>query len=192
MNGLDWILIVVALFCVLRGIARGAVSQIFGLAGALGGFLVAAHFHQAVGEQLKQVFPQFNGAPVLSFILLLFLTWFCVGVVGFMFSRALRKTSLAFLDRLGGGVVGFVKALILALILISGLTLFLSPRSPFLARSALTPYVYEIARLVVQATPENVQQKFEEKRRALEKQWLDQRVPTRKQPPPAKREEKEV
>lgn len=192
MNGLDWILVVVALFCVLRGIARGAVSQVFGLAGALGGFLVAAHFHQAVGEQLKHVFPRFGGAPAVSFILLLSLTWFCLGMVGFLFSRALRKTGLAFLDRLGGGVVGFAKAVILALILISGLTLFLSSRSPLLVRSALTPYVYRIARLVIQATPENVQRIFEEKRRALEKQWMDRGEPPRRQPPSPKREEKEV
>lgn len=181
MNGLDWILIVIALFCILRGIARGAISQVFGIAGALGGFLVAAHFYLAVGERLKQAFPQFAGAPVLSFILLFFLTWFCVGVVGFSISRALRRTGLAFLDRLGGGGIGFAKAFILALILISSLTLFLSPRSPFLAGSALAPHVQEISRLVVQATPENVQRIFEEKRRALERQWLDRGEQPRKQ-----------
>jgi membrane protein required for colicin V production len=192
MNGLDWILIVIALFCVLRGLARGAVSQVFGLAGALGGFLVAAHFYHSVGGQLKQAFPQFNAAPVLSFVLLFFLTWFCVGVVGFWISRALRKTGLAFLDRIGGGIIGFAKALILALILISSLTLFLSSRSPFLAGSTLTPHVYEIARLVVQATPENVQKIFDEKRRALERQWLERGEQPKKQPDHPRKEEKRV
>jgi membrane protein required for colicin V production len=191
MNGLDWVLIGLGVFCILRGFFRGAVSQVIGIAGVLGGFIVAAHFYQSVGAQLRQAFPQFNASAMVSFIVLFFLTWFCVGVVGFWISKTLRKTGMAFLDRLMGGAIGFAKALILVLILVSAMTLFASPKSRLLAGSTLTPYVYSMARAVVQATPQNVQKIFEEKRKELERFWMERKEQPRK-PDRHRREEKSV
>lgn len=192
MNGLDWFLIVVALFCLLRGFFRGAVSQVFGIAGALSGFFVAAHFHQPLADHLKQPFPQFSAAPVVSFLVLFFLGWFCVGVVGHWIAKALRKTGLGFLDRLMGGAVGLVKAFVLALILLMVLTLFLTPRNPLLTRSFLAPYVSQITRIIVRTTPEGVQRLFEEKRKQVEDFWRERKSEPRKRPERVRREEKNI
>jgi membrane protein required for colicin V production len=126
MNILDWVLICAGAFWVLRGLMRGAVSQIIGVAGILTGFLVASHQYQLVGSFITRQFPSISGtaAGPLSFILLFLLTWFSIAVAGFWVVRALRSAGLGFLDRLWGAMIGFGKALLFAIVAISCLTLF--------------------------------------------------------------------
>jgi membrane protein required for colicin V production len=173
MNGLDWLLIGIAIVCLARGILRGAISQLFGIAGVIGGFLVAAHSYESVARQLAAAFPGLPGAAAISFIVIFLLTWFCVGLTGYWMGKMLRHTGLGLLDRLLGGAVGMAKALVLAVIVIALLTLLLSPRSTFLAQSRLTPYVQQAAQLLLKATPKNLQQLFEDKQKAFKHNWLE-------------------
>lgn len=190
MNGLDWFLIVITLFCFLRGFIRGAVTQVFGIAGALSGFFVAAHFHQPLAGQLKQAFPQFGAAPVVAFLVLFFLGWFCVGVVGYWIAKAVRKTGLGFMDRLMGGAVGLVKAFVLAVILLMALTLFFSPRNRLLTQSLLAPYVSDITCIIVRTTPAGVQRLFQQKKKQVENFWRERKSEPRKRQEQIRREEK--
>jgi len=173
MNVLDYILIGCAIYCTVRGMFRGAISQIFGIAGIIGGFLIAAHFHESVAVELGKSFPKFTGMQAVSFVLLFFLTWFCVAVVGGWISRFFQRTGLGFLDRLWGGIIGIWKAVILAICIISILTFFLSPRNPFLNRSIMAPYVQRAAGYLMGITPPRLQALFDEKQRELKRYWLE-------------------
>lgn len=173
MNGLDWFLIVIGAVCLGRGIFRGAVSQLFGMAGLLSGLLLAAHSYESVGRQLSGVFPGLPGAAGISFFVLFLLTWFCVGVAGYWTGKFLRRTGLGFLDRLLGGCVGLAKAFILSVMVIALLTLLLSPASSLLAQSYLTPYVQQAVQLMLKATPKNLQELFDEKQKTFKRKWLE-------------------
>jgi membrane protein required for colicin V production len=173
MNGLDWFLILIGIVCFGRGILRGAVSQLFGIAGVIGGFLLAAHFYESVARQLSSLFPGLPVAPVISFIVIFLLTWFCVGVSGYWTGKLIRSTGLGFLDRLVGGAVGLAKALVLAMMAIALLMFLLPPKSPLLAQSYLAPYVQQAAQLLLKATPENLQKLFDEKQKAFKHHWLE-------------------
>lgn len=173
MNGLDYVLIGVGIFCVVRGLFRGAISQIFGALGIIGGYLVALHFYEPLGAQLHRSFPKFAWTQAVAFVLLLFLTWLCVSIVGSWFSRLLQKTGLGCLDRFWGGIVGLWKAVLWAICIMTILTVFLSPRNPVLIQSVMAPYVQEAARFMVNAAPEKVQKLFDEKQRELKSYWLE-------------------
>ena len=126
MNILDWVLICVGAFWVLRGLMRGAISQIFGVAGILAGFLVASSPISARERFYNHAFSFYfrTAAGPLCFILLFLLTWFSIAVAGFWIVRVLRSAGLGFLDRLWGAMIGFGKALLFAIVAISILTLF--------------------------------------------------------------------
>lgn len=188
LNGLDWVLLGIGLFCLGRGLLRGAISQVFGIAGVLAGFILASHYYEAVGNRLSQSFPSLVGAQAIGFTLLFFLAWFCLGVVGFGMSRVLERTGLGFFDRVWGGAVGLLKSLTLGVIIISALTFFLSPQSTILQKSVLTPYVQEAARVVIQATPEKVQTLFQKKQEELKRYWLDRDRGGEKPKPQAEKE----
>jgi membrane protein required for colicin V production len=169
MNVLDWILIGVGAFSILRGLMRGAISQIFGIAGILCGFLVASHNYLYVGAELTRNFPTISGAATIGFIVLFLVTWFCIAVAGYWISRLLRSAGLGFLDRLWGGMIGFGKALILAIAAISILTMFAAENSPLLTRSTLVPYVKEASRFLFKLAPDRVQDEFLKKQKDLER-----------------------
>lgn len=173
MNGLDWFLIAVGAFCLIRGILRGAISQLFGIAGVIGGFLLAAHVYEPVARQLSLLFPGLPAAAAISFILLFLLTWFCVGVSGYWIGKMLRRTGLGFLDRLLGGMVGLAKALVLAIMITSLLVLLLSPKSSFLTDSRLTPHVQKAAQMLLKVAPQSLQKLLEEKQKTFKQRWQD-------------------
>jgi membrane protein required for colicin V production len=175
MNALDYILVAIGLFCLGRGLMRGAISQIFGIAGVLGGFIVASRYYEPLSVELSHSFPDLSGVHVISYIVLFFLTWFCIGVIGFLMARILHRTGLGFIDRFWGAAVGLGKALVLALILMATLTFFLPPKSPFLTDSIMAPQVQDTARFVIMATPKSVQDLFDEKQKELKRLVTDQK-----------------
>lgn len=168
MNGLDWTLAGIALVCVGRGLWRGAVTQVFGIVGVLGGFVLASHHYERVGAQLLRVFPTLSIAPAVGFVALFLLTWVCVGTLGYFTAKLIHKTALGFLDRLLGGAIGMGKALLLSVVIVYLLALFMPPQSTLIRRSVLSPLVYEAARYVTMVCPVNVQRLVEEKRKQLE------------------------
>jgi len=176
MNILDWILIFAGAFWVLRGLMRGAVSQIFGVTGILTGFLVASHQYLVVGSYITGQFPAISAtaAGPLSFILLFLLTWFSIAVAGFWVVRVLRSAGLGFLDRLWGAMIGFCKALLFAIVTISCLTLFSSGGNPpLVAESKLAPRVREASQFLFKLAPAKVQEEFSKKQKEVQKLLSD-------------------
>lgn len=171
MNVLDWILVGVAAFSILRGLMRGAISQIFGIAGILGGFVVASHNFQSVGAEIARNFPSISGAGTVAigFIILFVITWFCIAVAGYWIVRIVRGVGLGFLDRLWGAMIGFCKALILSIAVVSILTMFAPHNSPILTESVLVPYVKEASSFLFKLAPGKVQDEFSKKQKDVER-----------------------
>lgn len=179
MNILDWILIFIGAFWVLRGLMRGALSQIFGIAGILAGFYVASHQYQFVGVLIKKQFPSISSTAVqpLSFILLFLLTWFVIAVVGHWIVRLLHMAGLGFLDRLWGALIGFGKALLFAIIVISVVILFSRGENPTLiAQSKLAPMVMKASQFLFKLAPPKVQDELVKKQQEARK-LLDSLLP---------------
>ena len=137
----------------LRGLMRGAISQIVGVAGIFTGFLVASHHDLSVGSFLTKQFPSISVTATgpISFILLFLLTWFSIAVAGSWIVRVLHSAGLGFFDRLWGAMIGFGKALLFAIVTISFLTLFsFHGNSPIIAQSVLAPRVMEVSEFSLQ------------------------------------------
>jgi membrane protein required for colicin V production len=187
MSGLDWFLAIVFAFGVLWGLWRGAISQVFGIAGVLGGFLLASHTYEGLAARIVRTFTQFSHPqwiPMLTFVCIFILTWFCLSCLGHWLGSLLRRTALGCLDRILGGCVGAAKAFILAIIVISSLTFLLPSENAILRESQLAPYIQVGAQYLVTITPREVQQLFERKRSELYQYWLQQEKT--KRPPAAK------
>jgi membrane protein required for colicin V production len=177
MNGLDWVLFGVLFLGIFRGLWRGAITQIFGIIGALGGFLLAAHYYQNVASQAANLFPLLPRPEMIAFATLFILTWVCLSLLGRWLSSLFRKGGLGGLDRLLGAGVGAAKAILLAIILVAFLTFFLPDESSVLRDSRLAPYVHQLARVLIKAAPPDAAKLFEKKRDELKKHWHD-RKPT--------------
>jgi membrane protein required for colicin V production len=188
MNTLDWVLLIVALFCALRGIWRGAIAQVFSIIGLVGGFVLASHFYLAVAEKLTQAFPDLGAAQAIGFAVLFLLTWFCLAVCGAWLAGLFRKTGLGFVDRIWGLLLGCLKAIVVAIIMVSGLTFVLPPESPVLRQSRLVPHVVEAARVLVEITPKRVRDLFNQRREQLMEYWKERNHAPKGPKPPTPKE----
>ena len=172
MNMLDWVLVCIGAFWVLRGLMRGAISQIFGIAGIFIGFLVASYQYLQVSAFLTGQFPSISvtAALPLSFILLFLCTWFTIAVVGSWIVRIVRSAGLGFIDRLWGAMIGFCKALLFAIVAISVLTLFSTGwNAPLLAQSKLAPRITEASQYLFKIAPSKVQEELSKKQNEVKK-----------------------
>jgi membrane protein required for colicin V production len=119
-------------------------------------------------RQLPSISPGL-GKP-LSFIVLFIIAWFVVGAVGSWIVRLIRSVGLGFLDRLWGAMIGFGKALLFAIIVVSILTLFSADGNPpLLAQSLLAPHIREASEFLCKLTPEKVQAELSKKRQDVKK-----------------------
>jgi membrane protein required for colicin V production len=175
MNGLDWVLSAVLFFGIFRGLWRGAITQIFGIIGALGGFLVAAHYYQNVASQAANLFPRLPRPEMIACATLFILTWVCMSLLGRWLSSLFRRGGLGGLDRFLGAGVGAAKGILLAIIVVTFLTFFLPDNSSILRGSRLVPYVHHLAQLLIKAAPPNAEKQFEQKREELKKHWKDRK-----------------
>ncbi len=173
MNILDWVFIGIGALWVLRGLMRGAISQIFGVAGIFLGFIVASHEYLQVKSMLVKNFASIlgdNTAGPISFILLFLLTWFSIAVVGFWFVRIVRDAGLGFLDRLWGGMIGFGKALLFGIVTVAALTLFSAGGNPqLITGSMLAPKIRDASRFLFKIAPVKVQEELAKKQQDVKK-----------------------
>lgn len=161
MNMVDGALILVVIFAVLRGLWRGAVSQLFGIAGFVAGFVVAHRFGAALGERLATSFPSLPHSAAMAAVLLFLLTWFLVALAGAWISHGLRRGGLGGTDRMVGGALGLVKGGLGMLLVVWILTLLMPPDHRLLKNSRLLPYAQEATRLLVEATPKSFRERLE-------------------------------
>ncbi len=182
LNGLDWFIVAVTLFFVLRGLWRGAISQVFGIAGVLAGYWVATHFFHPLAAQVHRSLPSLPEPRLLSVLVLFVLTWFCVALLGGFIGRLVHRGGLGLIDRLLGGTIGLCKAVVMAVIVVSLLILVLPPKSDVIGRSRLVPYIQEVTCLIIAFAPLDVREEFTIRRKAMEHYWVGRREAARLMP----------
>ena len=79
----------------------------------------------------------------ISFVLIFFIVFIVVRIIGAILSQIIRLTLLGWLDRLGGLVFGFMKGLLVASLILLGITLISWPRGfdEYIRRSTVAPSV---------------------------------------------------
>jgi membrane protein required for colicin V production len=152
MNVVDLAILVILLIGVISGLARGFVRGIMGFVGLILGVLIAASNYQRLAPFLSFI-PGARGPRIVSFLILFLVVLLLVGVVARLVSKALKLASLGWLDRLAGGVLGFVAASLVAGILLLIAVMAGYEGSPLLTRSGLAPRVLNVTDGVVRLLP---------------------------------------
>jgi membrane protein required for colicin V production len=80
----------------------------------------------------------------------------CV-LLGSVLRKVLQVVMLLWLDRLGGGLLGFGKGLILSMLLLM-ILLFFFPSSSFVQQSKIVPYLHKITKTCILIMPEDIKE----------------------------------
>jgi membrane protein required for colicin V production len=157
-NGFDWLLAAILLFSMVTGFRRGFVRTVFGLAGFLGGFLLASWRYVRVGELIIDAgwIKSTTTAMVVAYLLIVVFVALGVELVARILQKSARAVGLGFMDRMLGAAFGFARGWMIGIALLMIPTTF-APQSKLVATSVLSPYFFAVAHDVSFLVPRYLQ-----------------------------------
>ncbi|MGE5443277.1 MAG: CvpA family protein [Ignavibacteriales bacterium] len=170
MNWLDIaILIIIGLFAFL-GLRRGLIREVFSIVAIGGAIIAGTMFYSYAGD----LFIQYNLvkskaiAGAGGFIVVMFVTYVVVKLIGRVLSGVIGALHLGWLDKIGGGTFGAVKGVIIVFLIISAVGFFSHEKEPLFKHSILLPYINRPFSVLKEVTPEDFGKKVEAAKRLIE------------------------
>lgn len=170
MNGMtlvDWIIVAVLAAAVLGGLARGFFRSAFSLAGLVLGLTLAAWNYWRVAALLKPMIHSVEAADAVGFIVIALLVMIAAAIVGSLLAKAFEKVGLGFLDRLAGGLFGFVEGIVFVLVCIL-VTVAFFPETVWLTEAKLPRYFFGAIQVSVHVTPSRLSERVRKELQTLE------------------------
>jgi len=161
MSVFDIIVIAVIGILTIIGFWKGMVKQAFGLLGVIAGCILATRFYQPCSKFLTSTNP--GTAKVISFIAIFFACVLVVNLIGWGIGRLFTVSKLGFLNRIGGGLLGFLKGCIIVSIAVIVLTAFLSKDSDLFKKSSTIKYILPATAILKKVTRGDIKAKYNEK-----------------------------
>lgn len=169
MNWVDIVILCVCTVLVLLGVKRGLVDQIFSAAAIIGGILCALIFYDMAGELLinRDILENRSIANIIGFLAIFLFSYIIIQVLGWLASKLVGTLKLGWLNRLSGGVVGFLIGVLVSSLFISAVNLFSDdPDSP-VRNSVLAPYITRAYSTIKEAVPDNLRAEYDNAREII-------------------------
>ena len=141
MNILDYIILGLLTFFVIKGIFRGFFREISSLAGIIFGIWIGNHYHPQMANFLKTYIPLEKSLSLISFLLLFVLVVIIFNLSGMLLHHFFKKLFIAWVDRGLGFGLALIKGIIISYLLIVLLIFFTPSKSPLIAKSTMARMV---------------------------------------------------
>ena len=141
-TAVDWAIIVVLGLSILLSLWRGFVREAVSLAGWIAAFVIANMFVGEMAAFLQQWIANVTGRYVAAYALLFAGMLMVAGIAGKLSAQVVKVTGLTLLDRLLGTVFGFIRGIIIVLVVVYVLRQLAPPQNLlWLDESQLMPHV---------------------------------------------------
>ncbi len=167
MTLVDWIIVVVLAASVLAGIARGFFRSAFSLAGLVLGLALAAWNYWRLAAVLKVVIHSVEVADAIAFLVIALLVMAVAAIVGSLLAKVFEKVGLGCLDRLAGGLFGFIEGLVFVMVCIL-VTVAFFPQTVWLTEARLPRYFFGALHVSIRVTPSRLSDRIRKELQTLE------------------------
>ncbi|MGC1424405.1 MAG: CvpA family protein [Terracidiphilus sp.] len=167
MTLVDWIIVVVMAAAVLTGIARGFFRSAFSLAGLVLGLTLAAWNYWRFAAVLKVVIHSVEVADAIAFIVIALLLMVVAAILGSLLAKFFEKVGLGCLDRLAGGLFGFIEGLVFVMVCIL-VTVAFFPQTVWLTEAKLPRYFFSALHVSIRVTPSRFSDRVRNELQTLE------------------------
>jgi membrane protein required for colicin V production len=113
MHIFDIIASILALILIILGIKRGFVEEIIRLVGIVLSFFISMAFYRQLATHITFIKLAPSVITIISFIAILLASLVIIFLFGLLIKKIIHLTVLGWVDRLCGGVLGFLKAFFL-------------------------------------------------------------------------------
>lgn len=171
MNLLDYLLIAILGYCLVRGIFRGLVKELSSIVGVFGGFYAAYTYYPQISRLVGHWIDNAGYRNIVSFLILFLSIYLVVSIAGVMIKHLLNIVFLGWVDRIGGALFGSIKGVMITTVVILMLTTFLPKNAAILSQSVVSRHMMTVSATMVKMVPQEMKHRFSEKMRELKKSW---------------------
>jgi membrane protein required for colicin V production len=158
-SALDWMILLVIVLNVVGAIAQGFFYELFSFAGVVVGYLIAAWEYPRVAAVYAPHVNSTWAADIAGFLTVFFVVLLLGSVAGKIARWAIEGIGLRWIDRLLGGLFGFLKGVVVCTVIVMALAAF-SPMNPWIRDSRIAPFMLVTGRALIWAAPSDLRQKF--------------------------------
>jgi membrane protein required for colicin V production len=148
----DWAIVIVLAASVIGGLTQGLFRSVFSLCGLIFGLVLAAWNYGRVAALLLPLVRVREIAEAIGFLLIALLVMAIATIIGTVLSKMMRGMGLGCLDRLAGGVFGFLQGALLITIVILAVVAFF-PRAQWLAEAKLPKFFIGACHMSMRVSP---------------------------------------
>ena len=171
-NPVDIGIVLILLYCLIRGFFRGFIKELFSLIAVFGAFYAACAYYTHLAGLLSRWIDKAAYLNILSFLVLFIGIFLIINLLGFLIKYVLNIAFLGWLDRLFGTAFGALKGVLITSILLMAFTTFLPNCEFYLKQSKLSPKVTMISEKIAGLIPKEMKKEFIEKLEECKKAWM--------------------
>ncbi|MDE2259756.1 MAG: CvpA family protein [Betaproteobacteria bacterium] len=121
---IDWAVLAIVLISLAMGVVRGVVKEIFSLIGWIVAFWLAKTFSLTGAHWLVPIISSETVRLMAAFVMLFLAGLFITALVGYVFNTVVTSAGLGVLNRVLGGLFGFLRGglFVMILVLLAGMT----------------------------------------------------------------------
>jgi membrane protein required for colicin V production len=157
----DIIVLAIIGILTIAGLFSGMVKQLFGLVGVIGGYVLAMRYYQLCAKYLTTFHP--GTARVISFVVIFLACIVLAHIIGWLIGRLFTISGLGFLNRIGGGLLGFVKGCLIVCVVVIILNAFFPANAGFYKGSYTIKYIHQVTGMSKKVSREEIRDTYEEK-----------------------------
>jgi membrane protein required for colicin V production len=174
MNALDIGLVILIAMGAGIGLARGFVRILIGTLSLIAAFVLASRYQDQLAAVLTSRHVSEVPARIGAYVVVFLGTMIAGGLVALIVGKILKLAMLSFPDRLAGGALGVLAALLAAAFVVHPVVASSPDGSRLLATSKLAPYVSVVADLGNAMAPDAVAKRYDDGIEALRRIWRGQ------------------
>lgn len=159
MNGTDWIILVVLLVSVITAVSEGFFHEVFGMAGLVLGYLLAAWQYPRLANWFAPHLKSPWLGDIAGFLIIFLAVVILAGIAGRIARWAMKEAGLSFFDRVLGGTFGLLRGGLVVSVVLMGMAAF-TPASRWLDESKLAPYFLVVGRAAIWVAPSELRARF--------------------------------
>jgi membrane protein required for colicin V production len=155
MSWVDWVIVLVIVLTVLDGLRHGFLRSICSLAGLVLGLALAVWNYGRLGKLIMFSVRFETVANTIAFLLIAVFVMGVASMGGKILSKTLHATGLGCLDKLAGGVFGFIQGSLQVMIVILVVLAFY-PHARWMADAKLPRLFFGACHMTARMSPEEL------------------------------------
>jgi len=185
MNPFDIFILIVLIYCIVRGYFKGIILEISTILGVICGLYASFMYHEVMAQQLKRFLQSSSRAQsilpdwllsesslnLVSFALIFLLIILCVTNLGRLIKYLMKITFLGWIDRSFGVCFGFIKGVLIVSVALIVFSAFLPRQSTLIKESRLSPIIKESSEILISVVPDHMKKTFNSRLKEVKQYW---------------------